>query len=130
MNEPLYKCFHCRDIGVVVRQRHDLNGTVLGSFGSPCLNCEAGDAERADWNTNGLRRAAEQNEIVIRRHDALIESDEPGGAAAEQWRTAARDRQSRREAKLGPTPLGSRMDIGAARRPSAARTSTQPEDPA
>jgi len=130
MNEPLYKCFHCRDIGIVIRQRHNLDGVVLGSFGSPCLNCAAGDAERTDWKTNGLRRAAEQNEILIRRLDRLIESDEPGGAAAEQWRTAARDRQSRREEKLGPAPLGANMDLGAARRPSKARTSTLPADPA
>jgi hypothetical protein len=125
VSEPLYKCHHCRDVAMVVRERFRADGVSLGTFASPCLNCVAGDEQRAEWAKNGLKRAAAENEIGIRRIDNLLGSENPE-ATAEQWRSAARDRQSRREEKSGPTQLGEGVDLGAARNPSSRRTSVQP----
>jgi hypothetical protein len=134
MSEPLYKCFHCLDIGVVVRERFRADGKSLGHFGSPCSMCAVGEKEAIDWKANGLRRAAEQNEIEIRRLDGMLTSDAPE-AELQRWRAAARDRQSRREEKLeqarGAQALGTGVTLDSAIRsagdttPSSRRTTVR-----
>jgi hypothetical protein len=96
MSEQTYLCFHCLDIGVIVRDRTRSDGRPLGTFGSPCPNCRGGESTRREWIENGLREAARENERCIDRLETLVRRKD-GQAEAERWRSAARSKQQQRE---------------------------------
>ncbi len=131
MSEPLYKCFHCLDVGIIVRERKRSDGVSLGTFGSPCLNCVGGDEQLREWSKNGLKTAARETEIAITRMETLLKCDDPETEAS-RWRAAARAREvqaeERRAAKEGPAALGAGISLDQARRPSDRRSSNQPHD--
>lgn len=125
--EKLYKCHHCLDIGVLIRERKRSDGRALGKYGSPCTFCKAGEVQRKEWVVNGLMRSAQENEVAIRRLDRLMESDD-AEAEAERWRSAARARQVRKE-DPGPVPLGTDVKVTNVGNPTTKRTNLTLQEP-
>jgi len=48
-DDRTYACLECRDVEVIIRERHDKDGKSLGMFASPC-GCIGGQHLRASWS--------------------------------------------------------------------------------